>query len=89
MDPAPVTKATSKLFGCTSTISNSCTNQVTNATVSLGADGLTATLNPFRSSTARLSQNIKYKVVVTTGAEDLAGNALDQNAAAPGNQQKV
>jgi hypothetical protein len=50
---------------------------------------LTATLNPFRSSTARLSQNIKYKVVVTTGAEDLAGNALDQNAAAPGNQQKV
>jgi Bacterial Ig-like domain len=88
MDPASVTKATFKLFKCPPTTSNRCTNRVTNVAVSLGADGLTATLNPFGSSTARLSQNTKYRAVVTTGAEDLAGNALDQDAAS-GNQQKA
>jgi hypothetical protein len=31
----------------------------------------------------------KYKVVVTTGAKDEAGNQLDQDASVVGNQQKV
>jgi hypothetical protein len=89
MDTASVTKATFKLFKCPFTTPNRCTNRVTNVAASLGADGLTATLNPFGSSAARLSQNNKYRAAVTTEAEDLAGNALDQNAAASGNQQKA
>jgi hypothetical protein len=35
-----------------------------------------------------LAKNTKYKAVVTTGAKDLAGNALDQKATTTGNQPK-
>jgi hypothetical protein len=41
-------------------------------------------LNP----NANLKRGAKYKAVVTTGAEDLAGNALDQNPTTTGNQPK-
>lgn len=33
--------------------------------------------------------NPKYKAVVTAGAKDLVGNALDQKLRVPGNQKKV
>jgi Bacterial Ig-like domain len=41
-------------------------------------------LNPNK----RLAAGTKYRAVVTIGAEDLAGNALDQNPTKAGNQQK-
>jgi hypothetical protein len=48
-----------------------------------------ATLNPYDTSSTLLAPRTKYKAVVTTGAEDLGGNALDQNPAAVGNQPKA
>ena len=84
-----ITKTTFKLFKCLSTTSTSCTTQITNVTVSVSTDGLKATLNPFGTSSTLLLANTKYKAVVTTGAKDLAGNALDQNDNTSGNQQKV
>jgi hypothetical protein len=57
--------------------------------VKLSADALTAKLNPFGSSDTRLAQNTRYKAVLTTGVADEAGNALDQDDATSGNQQKV
>jgi Bacterial Ig-like domain len=83
-----ITKSTFKLFKCPSTTSTSCTTQITNVTVSLSTDGLKATLNPFGTSSTLLLANTKYKAVVTTGAKDLAGNALDQNSTTTGPQQK-
>ena len=44
-----------------------------------------ATLNP----NANLKPNTRYRAVVTTGARDLSGNALDQDPSATGNQQKI
>jgi hypothetical protein len=85
MDPTSITKSTFKLFKVTS----SGTTQVTNTTVTLSSDGLKATLNPFGTSTTLLTRNTKYKAVVTTRAEDLAGNALDQNSTRAGNQQRT
>jgi hypothetical protein len=62
---------------------------VTNVTVTLSADGLKATLNPYGTSSTLLATRTKYKAVVTTGARDLAGNALDQNTTTSGNQPKT
>jgi Tol biopolymer transport system component len=89
MDPASITKATFKLFRCSSTTSTNCTIQITNVTMSKSTDGLRATLNPYGTSSTLLAPSTKYKAVVTTGAKDQAGNALDQNATTSGNQQKV
>lgn len=36
----------------------------------------TVKLDPFGTSTTRLAKNTTYRVVITTGAEDAAGNAL-------------
>jgi dipeptidyl aminopeptidase/acylaminoacyl peptidase len=88
MDRASITKATFKLFKCPSATSTTCTTQITNVTLSKSTDGLRATLNPYGTSSRLLAPRTKYKAVVTTGAKDLAGNALDQNATS-GNQQKV
>jgi alpha-tubulin suppressor-like RCC1 family protein len=85
MQPATITGSTIKLFRVTS----NGTTQVTDAAVSLSSDGLTATLDPFGTSSTQLAANAKYKVIVTTGAKDLAGNALDQNRTKRGNQQKA
>ncbi len=63
--------------------------QITNVTVALSANGLTATLNPFGTSSTLLAANTRYQAVVTKAAKDLVGNQLDQNPTATGNQQAV
>jgi Bacterial Ig-like domain len=55
------------------------------AVVSYNATSNKATLNP----NANLQLGTKYKAVVTTGAQDLAGNRLDQNSTTAGLQQKA
>jgi hypothetical protein len=57
--------------------------------VSLSTDGLTATLNPFGSSTTVLARGTKYKAVVTTGVKDVAGNRLDQISSTTSFDQKT
>ena len=57
--------------------------------MALGTDDLKATLDPYGTSSKVLASKTKYKAIVTTGAKDVAGNALDQDPAASGNQQKV
>ena len=84
MSPTSITKSTFKLFKVTS----SGTTQLTNVTLTLSSDGLKATLNPYGTSSTLLAPRTRYKAVVTTGAKDLAGNALDQNSTTAGNQQK-
>jgi hypothetical protein len=67
------------------------TTPISSWSVSLSADGLKATLNPFGpfgTSPEVLDANTKYKAVVTTGARDLAGNQLDQSPTT-GKQQKM
>ena len=55
------------------------------ATVSYDDTTKKATLNP----ETNLRRGATYKAVVTTGAKDLAGNALDQNPSVFGNQSKA
>jgi Tol biopolymer transport system component len=55
------------------------------ASVSYSAGTHKATLKPTNS----LRRGVTYKVVVTTGAKDLAGNQLDQTRNLSGLQQKV
>jgi Bacterial Ig-like domain len=85
MNRFTVTRSTFKLYRVNS---NGSTTQITNVTVSLSSDGLRATLNPYGTSSTLLAANITCRAIVTTGARDLAGNALDQSTAV-GNQQKV
>ena len=85
MDAATINRTTFKLFKVTS----SGTTQVTNVTVAPTSDGLKATLDPYGTSSTLLGARTKYKAVVTTGAEDLAGNRLDQNSTTTGNQQRT
>jgi len=54
------------------------------AVVSYDASTKKATLNP----NANLKRGAKYKAIVTTGAQDLAGNQLDQNPTLSGDQPK-
>ncbi len=89
MDPASITRSTFQFYECSSTTSTSCATQVTNVTVAPNTDGLKATLNPYGTSSTALSSRSEYKAIVTTGAKDAAGNALDRDPAATGNQQKV
>jgi Bacterial Ig-like domain len=60
------------------------TNQI-DAVVTYNAATDIATLNP----TNNLRRGVTYKAVVTTVAEDMAGNQLDQNDSRGGLQQKV
>jgi hypothetical protein len=55
------------------------------AAVTYDATAKKATLNP----SANLVSGATYVATVTTGAQDLAGNALDQNPATAGNQNKT
>jgi hypothetical protein len=89
MDPTSITKSTFKLYECSSITSTNCTTQLTNVTLKLSTDGLRAILNPYGTSSTKLSAHTKYKAVVTTGAKDVAGNALDQSATTSGNQREV
>jgi probable HAF family extracellular repeat protein len=78
MDPNSITTSTFKLYKCPSTTSTNCTTQVTNVTVSPSNDGLSATLDPYGTSSTILASRTRYKATVTTGAKDVAGNALNQ-----------
>ncbi len=86
MTNTTLNKYTFKLYKCTS---SACSTTPTSATVTPSTDGLSATLNPYGTSSTMLAANTKYKVEVTTGAKDLAGNALDQFPSTTGNQPKV
>jgi hypothetical protein len=55
------------------------------ATVTYDPAAESAVLNPG----ANLKRGATYKAVVTSGAKDLAGNALDQNPTVMGSQQKA
>jgi hypothetical protein len=76
-DPSTINSTTFKLMkaGTTTPIG---------AVVSYDATAKKAILNP--NSNLRLGT--KYKAVVTTGAQDVAGNRLDQNSSLSGLQQK-
>jgi len=78
MNGSTVNATTFKLFKKGST---------TKVAATVGYDGSadTATLDPANS----LQRGATYKAVVSTGAKDLAGNALDQNASLSGLQQKA
>jgi probable HAF family extracellular repeat protein len=89
MNTTTLNTSTFKLFKCSSTTSTTCTTQITNVAVTPSGDGLSATLNPFGSKSTSLQAITRYKVVITTGAKDVAGNALDQDSSTTGNQQKV
>jgi hypothetical protein len=89
MDPASITRSTFQLYKCSSNTSTSCTTQVTNVTVAPSTDGLRATLNPYGTASTLLTSKTKYEAIVTTGAKDAAGNALDRDPAATGSQQKL
>ena len=86
MGPLSITKSTFKLFKVNL---DGTQTQLTNVTVALSTDGLTATLNPFGTSTTQLARGTKYKGVITTGAKDAAGNQLDQDPNTAGLQQKT
>ena len=87
MDPASINTTTFKLFKVNT---DGSTTQITDVKVSPSADGLTATLDPFgTSTTTHLARGTKYKGVITTGAKDVAGNQLDQNTTTAGLQQKA
>jgi hypothetical protein len=58
--------------------------------LSLRDDGKTAMIDPYPADASRaLAPSKKYKVTITTGAQDLSGRALDQNPALSGNQPKT
>jgi hypothetical protein len=76
-DPSTINGSTFKLR-----VKGSTTNLP--AGISYDPTTRTATLTP----TDALGRGITYKAIVTTGAEDLAGNRLDQDATTAGLQQK-
>ena len=79
-DPSTINATTFKLVRLNS---DGTTTRVS-ATVSYSASSQEAFLNP----ASNLSSRRTYKATVTTGAQDLAGNALDQNPNIAGNQPK-
>jgi subtilisin len=82
MTKATLNKVTYKLYKCASATDNVCAAPITNVTVTPSPSGLSATLNPFGATATRLAANTKYKVVVTIGTKDLAGNPLAQQKVA-------
>jgi dipeptidyl aminopeptidase/acylaminoacyl peptidase len=79
-DPSTINGTTFKLVRLNA---DGTTTRVT-AAVSYDAATKKATLNP----SSNLSSRRTYKATVTSGAQDLAGNALDQNPNIAGNQSK-
>ncbi len=77
MDEATVTGTTVKLV-------RGGTTRAAAATVSYDAETNEATLDP----SAKLAGGMKYMATVTSGAKDLAGNALDQTPSVAGEQPK-
>jgi CSLREA domain-containing protein len=86
MDRATLNRSTFKLYRINT---DGTRTQITNVTVGSSADGLRAVLNPFGTTSTVLAANTRYRAVVTPGAKDRAGNRLDQDRAAAGNQPKV
>ena len=77
-DPSTIKTATFKL-------KKAGTTNFLGATVTYDSATKKATLNP----SANLQSGATYVATVTTGAKDLAGNALDQNPTTAGNQAKT
>jgi hypothetical protein len=77
-DPNTINSTTFKLF-------RAGTTTVIGAVVSYDATAKKAILNP----NSNLQLGTKYKAVVTTGAQDVAGNRLDQDSSLSGLQQKA
>jgi hypothetical protein len=75
MKVSTITATTFKLFKVNPDRS---TTRIADVVITLSSDGLKATLNPFGTKATVLARNTKYKAVITTGAEDLAGNSLAQ-----------
>jgi acid phosphatase type 7 len=69
----------------TFTLTNTANNSQLTATVSYNETNNTATLTP----SSALANSTTYRATVTTGAQDLAGNALDQDPNTAGNQAKT
>jgi VCBS repeat-containing protein len=67
------------------TLKKTSDNSLVGAVVSYNATDKKATLNP----NADLAYNTQYTATVTTGATDVAGNALDQDSGTAGNQPKT
>jgi len=76
---------TNSINGTTVKLFRAGTTTAIGAVVSYDATAKKAILNP--NSNLRLGT--KYKAVVTTGAQDLASNRLDQNSTKDGLQQKA
>jgi Tol biopolymer transport system component len=83
--PTPTDGDPSTITGTTFKLMKAGTTTAIGAVVSYNATSNKATLNP----NANLQLGTKYKAVVTTGAQDLAGNRLDQNPTTAGLQQKA
>ena len=79
-DPSTINSTTFKLFKLNA---DGTTTRIT-AAVSYDAATKKAILNP----SSNLRSGRTYKATVTSGAQDLAGNALDQNSTLAGNQPK-
>jgi glucose/arabinose dehydrogenase/PKD repeat protein len=79
-DPSTINDTTFKLVKLNA---DGTTTRIT-ATVSYAAATKKAILNP----SSNLRSGRTYKATVTTGAQDMAGNALDQNPTLAGNQPK-
>jgi hypothetical protein len=69
----------------TFTLTNTANNSQLPATVSYNETNNTATLTP----SSALANSTTYLATVTTGAQDLAGNALDQDPNTADNQAKT
>jgi hypothetical protein len=72
MDQATLTTSTIKL------INTSSGKRVKNVTVNYDEASQTVTLDPFGTSTTVLTKNTKYKVIISTGVENLAGIPMAQ-----------
>ncbi len=84
MDASSTDGDPSTINGTTFKLMRAGTTTAIGAVVSYDPTTKKATLNP----TNNLRLGTKYKAVVTTGAEDLAGNRLDQNSSLSGLQPK-
>jgi hypothetical protein len=85
MQLSTINGTTFELFKNDSTTRVAATVTYTNILSPDAATVHRAILDPANS----LQRGVTYKAVVTTGAKDLAGNALDQNPTKAGNQQKA
>jgi hypothetical protein len=85
MDATTTDGDPSTINGTTFKLMKAGTTTAIGAVVSYDASAKKAILNP----NTNLQLGTKYKAVVTTGAQDLAGNRLDQNPTTAGLQQKA